>query len=92
MHVGHPAAHEDAQPHHQQVLHLDAREAALQGKGNAFETLFEGQGSAQGSGSWPRTASATQTNLSAGETFSLFYIYSSVSYATPAASRSLKIP
>lgn len=60
VHVGHPAAHEDAQPHHQQVLHLDPREAALQGKGNAFETLSEGQGFAQGSGSWPRMASATQ--------------------------------
>ena len=87
MHVCHPAAHEDAQPHHQQVFHLDAREATLEGKENAGES----QGSAQVSSGWTRTTS-TQTNLSIGETFSLFYIYSLVYYATPAASRSLKIP
>lgn len=88
MHVCHPAADEDAQPHHQQVFHLDAREATLEGKENAGE----GQGSARVGGGWTRTTSFIQTNLSAGETFSLFYIYSPVYYATPAASRSLKIP
>jgi len=71
MHVCHPAAHEDAQPHHQQVLHLDAREAALEGK----ENTGEGQGSARVGGGWTRTNSSIQTNLSIGETFSLFYIY-----------------
>lgn len=71
MHVRHPAAHEDAQPHHQQVFHFDAREATLEGKENAGE----GQGSAQVSGGWTRTTSSIQTNPSIGENFSLFYIY-----------------
>lgn len=88
MHVRHPAAHEDAQPHHQQVFHLDAWEATLEGKENAGE----GRGSARVGSGWTRTTSSIQTNLSIGETFSLFYIYSPVYYATPAASRSLKIP
>lgn len=69
MHVSHPAAHEDAQPHHQQVFHLDARETTLEGK----EDTGEGQDSARVSDGWTRTT--LQTSLSPGETLSLFYIY-----------------
>lgn len=71
MHVRHPAAHEDAQPHHQQVFHLDAREATLEGKENAGE----GQGSARALSSCTRTMTSIQTKPSIGETFGLFYIY-----------------
>lgn len=69
MHVSHPAAHEDAQPHHQQVFHLDAWETTLEGK----EDTGEGQDSARVSDGWTRTT--LQTNLSPGGTLSLFYIY-----------------
>lgn len=50
VHVCHPAAHEDAQPHHQQVFHLDAREAALEGEENTGEGLGSALGSAGGQG------------------------------------------
>lgn len=85
VHVGHPAAHEDAQPHHQQVLHFDAREAALQGKENAV---------GERSGAQPIGAVKDWTlpNKPTDGTFSLFYVYPPAYYATPAASRSLKIP
>lgn len=73
MHVGHPAAHEDAQPHHQQVFHLDARQATLEGKESAGEGrwLRVPFGAAQ-PGRRPGPNFSPQTNLSADETFSIF--------------------